>query len=105
MFSAYMLNIPSLQKAWKSLIKIKILIPKNKKKGDRPCVLWIHGGGYKSGNSNAVYFSRAIPLVKKYNTVLDLYCGVGTLGLSLKDNFTNIYGIEKVKNAIEEAIK
>ncbi len=35
--------------------------------------------------------------------LLDLYCGVGTLGLSLKDNFKNIYGIEKVKNAVEDA--
>lgn len=35
--------------------------------------------------------------------LLDLYCGVGTLGLSLKDNFKNIYGIEKVKNAIVDA--
>ena len=35
--------------------------------------------------------------------LLDLYCGVGTLGLSLKDNFKNIYGIEKVKNAILDA--
>lgn len=37
------------------------------------------------------------------NNLLDLYCGVGTLGLSLKDNFKNIYGIEKVKNAISDA--
>lgn len=35
--------------------------------------------------------------------VLDLYCGVGTLGLALKDNYKNIYGIEKVKNAIIDA--
>ena len=35
--------------------------------------------------------------------LLDLYCGVGTLGLALKDNFKNIYGIEKVKNAIVDA--
>ena len=32
--------------------------------------------------------------------LLYLYFGVCTLGLSLKDNFKNIYGIEKVKNAI-----
>ena len=35
--------------------------------------------------------------------LLDLYCGVGTLGLALKDNFKKIYGIEKVKNAIVDA--
>lgn len=39
----------------------------------------------------------------KGKNLLDLYCGVGTLGLSLKDNFKNIYGIEKVKNAIIDA--
>lgn len=35
--------------------------------------------------------------------LLDLYCGVGTLGLALKDSFKNIYGIEKVKNAAIDA--
>ncbi len=35
--------------------------------------------------------------------LLDLYCGVGSLGLALKDNFTNIYGIEKIPNAILNA--
>lgn len=35
--------------------------------------------------------------------LLDLYCGVGTLGLSLKDVYKNIYGIEKIPNAIVDA--
>ncbi|MCX4364320.1 MAG: 23S rRNA (uracil(1939)-C(5))-methyltransferase RlmD [Bacilli bacterium] len=35
--------------------------------------------------------------------LLDLYCGVGTLGLSLKDKYKNIYGIEKIGNAIKDA--
>lgn len=35
--------------------------------------------------------------------LLDLYCGVGTLGLSLSNQFKNIYGIEKVDNAITDA--
>lgn len=35
--------------------------------------------------------------------LLDLYCGVGTLGLSLKDKYNNIYGIEKIGNAIKDA--
>ena len=35
--------------------------------------------------------------------LLDLYCGVGTLGLSLKDKYETIYGIEINKNAIEDA--
>ena len=35
--------------------------------------------------------------------LLDLYCGVGTLGLSVAKNFKNIYGIEIVENAIIDA--
>ena len=35
--------------------------------------------------------------------LLDLYCGVGTLGISLKDKFKYIYGIEKISNAIKDA--
>lgn len=37
------------------------------------------------------------------NNLLDLYCGVGTLGLAVKDNFNAIYGVEKIKNAISNA--
>lgn len=37
------------------------------------------------------------------SNLLDLYCGVGTLGLSLHKNFKNIYGIEKIENAIRDA--
>ncbi len=36
---------------------------------------------------------------------LDLYCGVGTLGLSLHKKIKNIYGIELVKSAIYNAYK
>lgn len=39
----------------------------------------------------------------KGNTLLDLYCGVGTLGISLKKKFKSIYGIEKIENAILNA--
>ena len=37
------------------------------------------------------------------NTLLDLYCGSGVMGISLKDKFNKIIGIEKVKNAIVDA--
>ena len=37
------------------------------------------------------------------DNLLDLYCGVGTLGLSLKNNFNKIVGIEKIENAILNA--
>lgn len=39
----------------------------------------------------------------KGKKLLDLYCGVGTLGQSLKDNFDDIYGIEINENAIINA--
>ena len=37
------------------------------------------------------------------DNLLDLYCGVGTLGIGLKDKFKSIYGIEIVENAIINA--
>jgi 23S rRNA (uracil1939-C5)-methyltransferase len=37
------------------------------------------------------------------NTLLDLYCGSGVMGISLKDRYNKIIGIEKVKNAIKDA--
>ena len=39
----------------------------------------------------------------KGDTLLDLYCGSGVMGISLKDNFNKIIGIEKVSNAIKDA--
>lgn len=35
--------------------------------------------------------------------LLDLYCGVGTLGISVASNFKDIYGIELISNAIVDA--
>ena len=53
------------------------------------------------------YMASNIFMILKSNlkgkNILDLYCGVGTLGISLKDNFDNIYGIEKIENAISDA--
>ena len=37
------------------------------------------------------------------NTLLDLYCGVGFLGLSISNKFNKIYGIEINKNSIIDA--
>lgn len=39
----------------------------------------------------------------KGHNLLDLYCGVGFLGLNLHDNFNNIYGIEINENSIIDA--
>lgn len=36
-------------------------------------------------------------------TVVDLYCGVGTIGLSMSDNAKKIFGVEIVPQAIENA--
>lgn len=53
-------------------MKVLILKPtKNKKTKEKtPCILWIHGGGYKAGMAERVYVSRAIHLVKKYGAVV-----------------------------------
>lgn len=39
----------------------------------------------------------------KGDNLLDLYCGVGTLGISVANNFKDIYGIELIDNAIVDA--
>lgn len=53
-------------------IKVLIFRPlKNAKSKEKtPGVLWLHGGGYATGMSEMVYFTRAISLVKKYGAVL-----------------------------------
>lgn len=33
-------------------------------------ILWLHGGGYATGMAEMLYFSRALPLVKKYGAVV-----------------------------------
>jgi 23S rRNA (uracil1939-C5)-methyltransferase len=39
---------------------------------------------------------------KNYHNVVDLYCGVGTLGIAIKKD--NLYGIEIVPEAVENAV-
>lgn len=41
----------------------------------------------------------------KGNNLLDLYCGVGFLGLCVNENFNNIYGVEINRNSVLDAIK
>lgn len=36
-------------------------------------------------------------------TIFDLYCGIGTIGIFASDNVKKIYGIETIKEAIEDA--
>lgn len=40
---------------------------------------------------------------KGNETVVDLYCGVGTIGLTLSDSVKELYGIEIVPDAVENA--
>ena len=42
--------------------------------------------------------------ISSNETLLDLYCGVGTLGINASDNTNKVYGIEIIKNAILNAI-
>ncbi len=52
--------------------------------------------------------SKLFKLVNKYiednETILDLYCGVGTLGINASKNAKKAFGIEIVKNAVLNAI-
>ena len=43
--------------------------------------------------------------ILKDKNVLDLYCGVGTLGINVADISNNVYGIEIVQSAVLNAIK
>ena len=36
-------------------------------------------------------------------TIFDLYCGIGTIGIFASDNVKKIYGIETIKEAIDDA--
>lgn len=54
-----------------------------------------------------VLYSKAIDLLNpnKQDKVLDLYCGVGSISLSLSKRCQHVYGIECVPEAIENAKK
>ncbi|MDO4478084.1 MAG: 23S rRNA (uracil(1939)-C(5))-methyltransferase RlmD [Lachnospiraceae bacterium] len=41
--------------------------------------------------------------LKGYETVLDLYCGIGTIGLYLADRADSVHGVEIVPQAIKDA--
>lgn len=53
-------------------IEILILRPlKNARpKSKTPGILWIHGGGYRTGMAGMIYMSRALNLVKTYGAVV-----------------------------------
>lgn len=57
---------------------------------------------------NRYITSKLFDILKKHinenEVVLDLYCGVGTLGINIADKSKRLYGIEIVKNAVLNAI-
>lgn len=52
-----------------------------------------------------VLYSKAIEYagLKGNETIFDLYCGIGTIGICASKNCKRIYGIEVVKEAIDDA--
>lgn len=50
-------------------------------------------------------YKKAIELanLRKSDIVMDAYCGIGTIGISLADQVKEVYGIEVVKEAIQDA--
>ena len=52
----------------------------------------------------SIIFNMILDEIKENETILDLYCGVGTLGINACKKAKKAYGIEIVKNAILNAI-
>ncbi|MDD5980104.1 MAG: 23S rRNA (uracil(1939)-C(5))-methyltransferase RlmD [bacterium] len=56
---------------------------------------------------NTLCMEKLYQKIKEYagsgDKLLDLYCGTGTIGMFLKDNFKNVLGVEVVKEAISNA--
>ncbi len=50
-------------------------------------------------------YSKAIEFadLKGNETIFDLYCGIGTIGIFASDKVKKLYGIETIKEAIEDA--
>ena len=48
-------------------------------------------------------YNKALEYAGTSNNLIDLYCGIGTIGLWLKNNFNNILGIEINESSIKNA--
>jgi 23S rRNA (uracil1939-C5)-methyltransferase len=50
-------------------------------------------------------YNKAVQFVKgkNYKTAIDLYCGIGTIGIFVAQYFGKIYGVECVEEAVEDA--
>ena len=55
----------------------------------------------KEGMTNI--YNKTLDYAGKGNNLIDLYCGTGTIGLWLKNNFNNILGIEINESSIKNA--
>lgn len=88
-------------------MKVLVLKPtKNKKTKEKtPCILWIHGGGYKRGTAERVYISRAINLVKKYGAVVVApeyrLSTVAPYPAALQDCYTTLKYIKEQEKKLE----
>ncbi len=54
----------------KRQVRLLVLIPRTRKPGKVPGVLWIHGGGYQSGSAKEVFLTRALSMVVRFGMVL-----------------------------------
>ncbi len=68
----------------------------------------ISAGAFYQVNHNACELLYALAkkeaqLEKKLTTVLDLYCGIGTIGLSMAKDAKKVIGIEIVEEAVQRA--
>lgn len=52
-----------------------------------------------------VLYSKALEYAGDADLLLDLYCGTGTIGLSMSDNVKKLVGVEIIPEAIEDAKK
>lgn len=48
-------------------------------------------------------YGKAAEYAGKGNVLLDMYCGAGTIGISMSDNFKEIIGVEIIPEAVENA--
>lgn len=81
-------------------------------KGDKTLIDNINGIKYNI-SPNSFYqinqegmitiYNKAKEYIKKGNKLLDLYCGTGTIGIYLKDNFNEIIGCEINPSSIKDA--
>lgn len=55
--------------------------------------------------TTALLYQKAIQIAKfkKTDNVIDAYCGIGTIGISIAKNVNHVYGVEIVEEAVKNA--